>query len=186
MAFCEDVLPKNDYNILLDSLESGTYAWKSIVEKYPNLVDIIFIEYIREKNDDVVEKDLEYFIAKGVDVNMRFPNAISEYGDTALLYACEYRNVNLMRLLLKHGADPNLADREGNSPLHALVVSHDSIWMVKEGSLEKLRQGLRLLEHYDAEMVLDDFQGLIEELCLYDKIIIRDIVGKFVNLANSN
>ncbi len=53
------------------------------------------------------------------DVNLRFR------GETPLLYATRLRRTRMMRWLLQHGADVNLADNNGRSPLfHALLRRH--------------------------------------------------------------
>lgn len=60
-------------------------------------------------NDDVVTARL---LGKhGADLNLRF------HGETPLLYATRLRRTRMVRWLLEHGADPNIGDHEGRTPL---------------------------------------------------------------------
>jgi hypothetical protein len=52
---------------------------------------------------------------RAADVNLRF------HGESPLLYATRLRRTRMMRWLLDHGADVNLADSEGRSPLHHAI-----------------------------------------------------------------
>jgi ankyrin repeat protein len=62
------------------------------------------------------------FIEKGVDVNYQYPLAKS-YADgmTALLYASQWNNLELVKLLLEHGANINAKAKDGNT---ALTIAH--------------------------------------------------------------
>lgn len=68
-------------------------------------------------SDDVVMAKLlhEY----GADLNLTF------HHETPLLYATRLRRTRMMRWLLQHGANPNIGDAEGRTPLaHALRRRH--------------------------------------------------------------
>lgn len=45
-------------------------------------------------------------------------NKIDKNGNTPLTLACKDNDLELVKLLLKHGADANFADKKGNPPLH--------------------------------------------------------------------
>lgn len=54
------------------------------------------------------------------------PNAMStnkQGGWTAVHYACEYANPDGLRYLLDAGADPNLTERMGATPLHRVILA---------------------------------------------------------------
>ncbi|KAI9363998.1 ankyrin repeat-containing domain protein [Zopfochytrium polystomum] len=53
------------------------------------------------------------FIASGVSINAKDPN-----GYTPVAAAASYNHLDLLRLLLQGGADPNVVDNEGDTPLH--------------------------------------------------------------------
>lgn len=64
-------------------------------------------------SDDVVTAKLLH--GYGADLNLTF------HGETPLLYATRLRRTRIMRWLLRHGADPNIGDGEGRTPLaHAV------------------------------------------------------------------
>jgi ankyrin repeat protein len=54
--------------------------------------------------------DVRAALEAGVDVNSK-----TEYGATALFFACDRGNMELVKLLLNAGADPNLKDTFYNS-----------------------------------------------------------------------
>ena len=47
-------------------------------------------------------------------------------GRTALMLATLHGQINAVELLLEHGADPNIADEHGTTPLRAAVDSNQS------------------------------------------------------------
>lgn len=58
-------------------------------------------------------ENVKLAITMGEDVNLRDPHS----GDTALILACEGMQLPIVQFLLEVGADPNLPDDRGNSPL---------------------------------------------------------------------
>ncbi len=61
---------------------------------------------------------IKWLIDKGADINH-----LDRKGYTALHFAASMRSVELAAMLLKKGADPNLQDEHGNSPLWTAVFS---------------------------------------------------------------
>ena len=67
-----------------------------------------------------------YLLDNGADVNA------SHEGRTVLTCACYYELINMTRLLLKRGADPNLADPEGFRPLERADLHYYLITILLE------------------------------------------------------
>ncbi|CAB0044950.1 unnamed protein product [Trichogramma brassicae] len=65
-----------------------------------------------------LEDIVEQFLEAGQDPNYLWAST----GDSPLHLALENRHPFVVRLLLKHGADPNLADRNGFTPLHWMLL----------------------------------------------------------------
>ena len=56
-------------------------------------------------------------------------NARDENGVTALRFTAQYGHKELTDFLLENGADPNVQDKDGASPLHLAV---DNCWMTNK------------------------------------------------------
>ena len=65
---------------------------------------------------DCSKETLQEVIDFGADMN-----AVNKRGRTALLLSCVYRQTDSVKILLKAGADPTIADEEGFSCLHAAI-----------------------------------------------------------------
>ncbi|AUD40125.1 ankyrin repeat family protein [Flamingopox virus FGPVKD09] len=60
---------------------------------------------------------MDILLSKGID-----PNIKDDLGNTALHYACDYRNgLNMVRYLIKNGADINIENDYGTTPLACAV-----------------------------------------------------------------
>lgn len=78
------------------------------------------------------------------DVNLPNPIIVQPHQSTALHVACRFASGEVISLLLKHGADPNVVDRFGRTPLHELLGQ--SNWELQDRTLEILP----LLDAYGA------------------------------------
>ncbi|CAB0033404.1 unnamed protein product [Trichogramma brassicae] len=75
----------------------------------------------RESNDDSAETLLRMID----DFQLTVPaDVLNQWGRTPLHLAASYRHVKFVKSLLSRGADPNLADTEGWTPLHIICKSH--------------------------------------------------------------
>lgn len=67
--------------------------------------------------EDTPPKSIQFLIDKGLDVN-----AVDNYGYTPLMYAVRQRNVEVIRVLLKNGAE-KLIEHQDNDGISALRLS---------------------------------------------------------------
>jgi ankyrin repeat protein len=85
--------------------------------------------------------------------NGAFINASTMAGKTALHFACENSLPELVEVLGIFGADPNLVENEGNSPMHCTLM--------KEGGRDTVKK--QILEHllyFGANVQVVNLQGL--------------------------
>jgi hypothetical protein len=66
-------------------------------------------------------KGFEYLADLPEEEAKRQINEVKRHTETALTFVCRVCDVDQLRLLLKHGADPNLRDGHGNCPLQIAV-----------------------------------------------------------------
>jgi len=98
---------------------------------------------------------IEQFLSEGGDVETR-----DAEGKTLLAAAARYSWPKIVRLLLKHSADPNARDRQGRAPLHhAATSSIDSVKLLLEAGADATvrdREGKSVLAQwsYRADQIL--------------------------------
>ncbi|KAI3647499.1 hypothetical protein MP228_007720 [Amoeboaphelidium protococcarum] len=104
----------NQNALLLDYSKNGEYEQ---VEKLLKQFTVVKQNYGSSVMDGLQFEQNHNKIDDKLYINR--PNG---QGLTALHYACAYGHSNICDLLLSHGALPNAKDREGFTPLHALVT----------------------------------------------------------------
>ncbi|KAL7287842.1 hypothetical protein TKK_0017911 [Trichogramma kaykai] len=87
------------------------FGYKDFVEKFPSLEH-------RDLDRPPLGSDCEY--------QRRRVNAVDEWGRTPLLLAIGNNHKDIALLLLKRGADPNLAGTDGCTPLHLVCCLRDA------------------------------------------------------------
>lgn len=76
-------------------------------------------------------KILTLYLSSGEDFGNNLPmNALCNHGWTALKLAVRLNLVRCVEVLLKYGADTQITDPEGYSPLHNAVGNHDIVKML--------------------------------------------------------
>ena len=93
-------------------------------------------------------------------------NVQDRWGQTALHYASDDQWIEAAELLLIHGANPNIQDRAGHTPLFDVVGSstyshYKYFWYVvaADGRVKKGEEILKLLIHHKADVNLQDKDG---------------------------
>jgi len=71
---------------------------------------------------------IEYLVRNGLNVNQKCHYNVSSKNtfSTFLVYACENENLDLVKLLVEHGANVNLVDENGYSPLISACAYNNS------------------------------------------------------------
>ena len=79
---------------------------------------------------------VDFFLAHGVDINFRARDQVFSDSATPLLVAARNRDLNLCRLLVEHGADVSLSNRDGDRPYTVAVEQDDAALAAYFKSLE--------------------------------------------------
>lgn len=90
-------------------------------DKYPQHIDEIFADFLSCAMFSLNDKDIKYFVDKGIDLNKEiyYPNYIM----TPLSYACELRNPTTIQYLCQNGANPHYVDPDGFTLIDILFLS---------------------------------------------------------------
>jgi ankyrin repeat protein len=78
-------------------------------------------EALRAVNEGDVELVRTYLDEGRISVTYRYSDYHPNGGQTLLHFAAERGNPEIVSLLLQHGADPNLTDNSGETPLYEIV-----------------------------------------------------------------
>uniref|UniRef100_A0A6C0KSJ9 Uncharacterized protein n=1 Tax=viral metagenome TaxID=1070528 RepID=A0A6C0KSJ9_9ZZZZ len=129
MQTYDEFIPEQDIFQFEIDMEEGKY--KSWVEKYPENIYTIFGAYLL-LNSEQTEDDIIYFVKQGIDLNKQ---SKVYWGDmhcnTPLTFACEYHNVELVRILLEAGACANTPTIYGDVcyPLYSVLQGHSASYI---------------------------------------------------------
>ena len=97
--------------------------------------------------DGSIERTLAFLGTGSVDV-------ADENGYTPLMAACAYGHIDLVRELLRRGADPNRKDSDGNTPVHHCDYASCLKELVEAGAKVSIRNndGQTALEVKEEEL----------------------------------
>jgi ankyrin repeat protein len=116
-----------------EDFRGATALFIAAENRQANIVNLLLN---RGANPNHVSADARTFLhaavsggdANLVKVAMQYPhqiNARSDYGDTALLIASWMRRLDLVQMLIEVGAEVNVADQQGTTPLIAVIPDDD-------------------------------------------------------------
>ena len=148
------------------------------VDKYPDHTLSIFGAVMYFGGYDVDDEDVEYFKSKGVDLNA--PSNIypaDSDGTTALGSACEYRNMKLIKALVKHGAKINQEDQHGFTPLESMLTGHS---VDDSHNFKACEEGIKLLVELGVDRAVQKY--IIDNFC-QNYLKKSDYLKKFLNEA---
>uniref|UniRef100_A0ABD2XRW0 Uncharacterized protein n=2 Tax=Trichogramma kaykai TaxID=54128 RepID=A0ABD2XRW0_9HYME len=95
-----------------------------------NLKGLTALHIVSQENERYDLAKVLFEICKQKNVTLRV-DARDEFGDTPLHLALRSNNKRLVELLLRQGADVNLANEEGSTPLHIVPKTPDSYNLAK-------------------------------------------------------
>ena len=138
-------------NKLITLLKTNEIKAKILQNIGDNIYKLIFF-HIKETNDHQIKR----LIKNNIDyINMNYQD---EYGDTFLLKAVKYNcSFEIIEFLLKLGSNPNIFNKEGNSPLH-FSLSHGNFKITN------------LLLNHDADETHCNNEGLIPWQCIHKNL----------------
>jgi ankyrin repeat protein len=122
--------PKNELATVQCLLENGANT------NATNLIGATPLHYVCKRKTNL-RGIANILLENGSEVNVQ-----TYSGKSALHYACEMHLAELVEVLCPFGADPNLVDQEGHTPMHLVLV--------KEGRDTVKRQLLEHLMQYNA------------------------------------
>jgi ankyrin repeat protein len=136
-----EFVPKNELTQFEIDMEEGEYNdW---IQMYPQHLLSIFGAFLEFGGNFVTEADILNFKNEGVDFNVITNAYPHEDGfTTALIFACEHRNKQLIELLILHGADVNKKDYTKMSPLESTLIGHSMLYL---GEIEETETCVKLL-----------------------------------------
>jgi ankyrin repeat protein len=133
----EDFLSSDD-DIYQFETDMGNGKYKEWINRFPEHKLSIFGSLLCYYGNFVKEEDIIYFVDKGIDLNIESNVYPSDYaGTTPLIYACEHRYENLIKYLLKHGADVNFNDQQKMCPLESVFLGHNPYALERVEETEK-------------------------------------------------
>ncbi|XP_064395699.1 uncharacterized protein LOC135342770 [Halichondria panicea] len=84
--------------------------------------DVVFEPYFRHDLTRVLEE------ANRITPNWDLIYAFHGDGSSSLYWACDHGNLNMVKLLMKRGADVNIQDTDNQTPLHyAVSCDHHAV-----------------------------------------------------------
>jgi ankyrin repeat protein len=120
IALCDSKLPAADRETLAEMLlQHGAHGNKK------DFYDITALEHVLEgpASGSSKLKISKLLLNQGANPNQRLTKVADE--PTLLIYAADRGHADLAEMALKHGADPNLADKRGRTPLLSAVLRGD-------------------------------------------------------------
>uniref|UniRef100_A0ABD2XL08 Uncharacterized protein n=1 Tax=Trichogramma kaykai TaxID=54128 RepID=A0ABD2XL08_9HYME len=140
-------------------------------------------------NDYVDEEFVELFFKINHEMQLSVKvDAVDEKGNTPLYYALHSGAGKVVELLLRNGADPNLADAEGLTPLHIISKGDKNYYCDGDRDLLKIFFEINYDKHQQLQVDAFDKEGNTPlHLALNRNIADRTIVALLLsNGANPN
>jgi uncharacterized protein len=122
---------------------------------------------------------VNFFLAQGIDVNQRAPDMVFPYNSTAVAVAASKSNIEMVKLLVAHGADVTVKDGFGfrpfilalknrDEPMQAYLREleppewHDDDWRASQLAKYRLPHGLLSVLRSGNRRMKFDYVGAIE------------------------
>lgn len=161
-----------------DDLDKSRYH--QYVEKYPSRLTEIFSSLSRPTHGDI-----RFFIDKGLNINEPSAHYASDaHFSNPLHSACEFRRLNICRLLIANGADPNFelhlrinGEPFTQTPLESYLRGHCYLDLFENRS--DVEAGINLLVSLGAQRKIR--AHTLRNLQEYKKFSPEDMIGAWVH-----
>ena len=158
---------------------------RSVVD---DLVEVILIKKNRKRPSSrrfLEAKDNEDYMGLLKRILLQRPkiNTPRENGRTVIFEAIVYNNLELLKQLLNNGADPNVMDNEGNTPLSVLIDDGLKIARIREREHFLERIVFILKYRVDVDMVDKDGRTIYHKAVIANDLeVVEKLLTKKANL----
>ncbi len=149
------------------------------IKRYEN-IDKTLLRTIgyNEGKEDIDYKSIKQLLNDGADANTKFADGMPVLIGVVSGNFSPFDKTELIRMLLEHGADPNLADRAGRTPYHYANELAEKLGKMSKQKNINVRNKLNILSD------LSNIENIKQMLIKHGAKVDRTSVSKDLNTAS--